>query len=142
MNNGDIITKPGYLKVSSPWSVQVTKKKKFSPNLNQYRNAHYRTLSKVKKDYAKIITDQLDTLDVLPRFNKVSVLFISYPPTRRRTDPDNLVVHLKFAMDAIVSRGVLEDDHYGIVKELKFKFGEIDKENPRVDIILEEYVDD
>ena len=46
LNN--IYMKPDFV---IPISVQQTKKKRFSLNLNQYRNAHFRTLSTVKKRY-------------------------------------------------------------------------------------------
>lgn len=129
-----------YLKVSSPWKMAVTKKKYFSPNINQYRNAHYFTLSKAKKLYAEEIIRQVRESTI--RFNRVNIRLLVYPPTRRRVDLDNLIIHLKFALDALVSQDILKDDNYTIVKDINFQFKKIDKENPRVEIILEECLND
>lgn len=130
----------GDLRIDSPWSIQVSKKKRFSPNLNQYRNAHHYTLSKAKRMYSEIVREQLPL--VRPRFSKVTVTLIVYPPTKRRIDPDNVIIHCKFVMDAIVDEHIIEDDSFEFVKNTQIRFGEIDKNNPRVEIIIMESTDE
>lgn len=121
--------------VVAPWTVPVSKNRSFSPNLNQYRNAHYQVLAKAKREYAKLISDQLKGIEP---FKKVMVTLIAYPPTARDFDNDNLAPHMKFALDAIVRHGILEDDNYKIVVETRHRVGAIDKENPRVEFLIEE----
>ena len=122
-------------KLIGPWSIPVSKKKGFSPNLNQYRNAHYRTLSKAKRMYAEALLDQLKGVEP---FEKVQVTLIAYPPSKRDIDCDNLAPHMKFAMDAVVKAGILKDDNYKIIVKTIHYVGYVDKENPRVEFILEE----
>ena len=128
-------SKPRKLVIVGPWSIQVSKKKNFSPNLNQYRNAHHFTLSKAKREYARFIKEQLSDIEPMKR---VMVTLIAYPPTGRNFDNDNLAPHMKFCLDAIVTSGVLEDDNYRIVVETRHRVGGIDKENPRVEFHIEE----
>lgn len=123
------------LVITAPWTIPVSKKRNFSPNLNQYRNAHYQVLAKAKREYAKAIQDQLVNIEP---FEKVMVTLVAYPPTARDFDNDNLAPHMKFALDAIVHNRILEDDNYRIVVETRHKVGGIDKENPRVVFIIEE----
>lgn len=127
--------KPRKLVLQGPWSVKVSKKRNFSPNLNQYRNAHHFTLSKAKREYAKEIKEQLSGIEPM---NKVVVTLVAYPPTARDFDNDNLAPHMKFCLDAVVTSGILEDDNYRIVVETRHRVGAIDKENPRVEFHIEE----
>lgn len=123
------------LKIIGPWKIWTSKKRSFIPNLNQYRNAHHFTLSKAKIEYAKAIEDQLQGIEP---FEKVQVTLIAYPPSKVLFDPDNLAPHMKFALDAIVSAGILPDDNYTIVIRTIHEVGEIDKVNPRVEFLIEE----
>lgn len=121
--------------VVGPWSIPVSKKKNFTPNLNSYRNAHHMVLAKAKREYAKIIKEQLK--DVEP-FERIQVTLTAYPPTARAFDPDNMAPHIKFTLDAIVDMRVIEDDNYKFVVRTIHEVGGIDKENPRVEIKIEE----
>lgn len=123
------------LVITGPWLVKTSKKKNFSPNLNQYRNAHHFTLSKAKVLYSEEIKKQLEGIEP---FKKVQVTLIAYPPTNRKFDVDNLVPHMKFALDAIVTMGVLEDDNYTIVVRTIHEVREVDNKNPRVEFLIEE----
>lgn len=123
------------LRIVGPWTVKQSAKKKFSPNLNQYRNAHYQTLSKVKREYAKLIYPQLEGVEPL---GKVVVTLVAYPPNKRLFDCDNLSPHMKFFLDALVTAEVLVDDNYTVVVRTLHEVGGIDKENPRVEFIVEE----
>lgn len=123
------------LKLIAPWTIPISSKKSFSPNLNQYRNAHYQTLSKAKRNYAEHLQDQLVGMEPM---GKVQVTLVAYPPTKRLFDNDNLAPHMKFALDAVVRAGILEDDNYEVVVQTIHKVGGIDKDNPRVEFIIEE----
>ena len=123
-------------KVQSPLSVQITKNKKFSLNLNQYRNSPYFTLNTAKVNYKQTVLPQLKEL---PKFTKVKLTYIFYPKDRRRYDVSNVCsVVDKFFSDALVETGHLEDDDYSHISDVLYCFGSIDKENPRVDVLIED----
>lgn len=124
--------------ISSPLDVPVTKTtgKKFILNLNNYRNTHFQTLNKAKKVYKELISQSILGL---PAFNKIKLEFTLYPRTNRLTDLDNVCsVHNKFFADALVELGKLPDDTYKHIVECNYKFGSVDKMNPRVDITITE----
>lgn len=124
-----------HIVLTGPWAVKTSKKKNFSPNLNQYRNAHHFTLSKAKKLYAAQITEQLSEIEP---FKKVQVTLIAYPPTNRKFDLDNLAPHMKFMLDALVTAGILEDDDYTYVVRTVHEVRAVEGDNPRVEFLIEE----
>ena len=66
-----------------------------------------------------------------------------YYPTNRQFDIDNYAsVLAKFTNDALVEGGILIDDSYKYVPKIIFKFGGIDKENPRCEVELKEIKDE
>lgn len=56
-----------------------------------------------------------------------------YPKSARRSDLSN---KCESVMDLLVDSGVLTDDNWYVVPELKMKFGGVDKSNPRASVIL------
>jgi len=54
-----------------------------------------------------------------------------YLPDRRRTDLSNKVESIN---DLFVKYGLLEDDNWEIIKELKVSWMGVDRENPRCEI--------
>lgn len=123
-----------------PITIQIGRKK-FPLNLNFYRNAHYQTLNKMKVLFAELISTQLQSL---PKFKEISLIYTLYPKTHRLCDVANICTVVdKFFCDALVSAKKIEDDNYTFLKNIQYKFGNIDKENPRVtvQIIGEEYAD-
>ena len=122
-----------------PLSVPVTSRKHWILNMNNYRNAHHQTLAKAKKVYAKLLSAQIRDL---PWFAKAEVYFTLYPSSKRRTDLSNVCsIHDKFAMDAIVTGGKLDDDNMTIVVGSHYRPGTIDRKNPRVELELVEVVE-
>lgn len=122
--------------IHSPLWTQQSKTKKFYLNLNVYRNAHFHTLNKAKVEYKKLVKDQIL---LLPKMDKIRVSYWLYPKTKRRTDLGNIIsIHQKFFEDALVEFGIIPDDSYEHVIQSAMAFGELDKENPRVDIFIEE----
>jgi hypothetical protein len=47
----------------------------------------------------------------------------------------------KFTHDALVEFEILEDDNYNFVNEIVYKFGGVDKDNPRCDVVIIEQDD-
>lgn len=84
--------------------------------------------------------DAIESLQLQFKGYKVSgypvpVTLEFYYGSRRRKDLDNGAGGV---MDALVQAGVLEDDNYNFVNCLVLKHGGYDKENPRVEIYLDE----
>ena len=123
-------------KVVSPLNIDISKNKRFTLNLNVYRNAHYFTLNKVKHRYKEILLPQLEQL---PRFNHITLEYVLYPRTKVLCDVANICCIVdKFFCDALVETKHLEDDNYTVIKDISYKFGARDKVNPRVDIYINE----
>ena len=103
------------------------KKKKYSLNLNTYRNLHYQVNNALKikvKDYIKEII--LHKKELLYISEPVEIEYIIYPGSKRRMDLDNTVVIAKYTQDALVELGILVDDDYKHVVNISFRFGGLD----------------
>ena len=58
-----------------------------------------------------------------------------YPGSARIFDLGNVLpVVGKFAEDALIALGVISDDSYKIIRSIEYRIGEIDRENPRVEL--------
>ena len=122
--------------VVAPLYVWATKKKKFHFNLNVYRNSHFFTMNKAKADTKAVLKNQILAL---PKFNKVRLTFTLFPKTKRLCDLDNIhSIICKFFQDALVEYEKIPEDNYLFIPEVDFRFGEVDKTNPRIEIQLEE----
>jgi len=117
------------VKINLPLEVYYSKKKKFILNLNNYRNAHYRILSNAKKIYADNLIDRIN----YPKYKEPVVLtYTYYAKSKRRLDVSNPCSIIdKFTCDALVKAGVLEDDSSKQIKKVVYKYGGVDKDNPR-----------
>lgn len=125
-------------KVSSPLKVYYGKKvlRAFSLNLNVYRNYNRFKLGTVKKNYYQIMKPQIEHL---PKFRKLKLEYVLYAGSRHKQDLMNICsITDKFFCDCLVIDRKIKDDDYTIIPEIKFRFGGIDKNNPRVDIFLKE----
>ena len=108
--------------------------KHFYINLNQYRNADFFTLNKAKALFKEMVQDQINQL---PAFEWVTMKYILFPGSYREMDTNNVCsIAEKFFSDALVESGKLEDDNYQFLKETTFSFGEVNPQNPRVELHL------
>jgi len=120
--------------ISLPLRIPISKKKKFSLNLNYYRNAHYQELNKAKNKFTELV---LDKIKHLPKMEGCSLEYVLYPANRQRCDVSNVCSVIdKFFTDALVTCNRLEDDNYKLVPKVKYSFGAVDPENPRCDVII------
>lgn len=120
--------------ISLPLRVPISKKKKFPLNLNHYRNAHYRDLSRAKNKFTELV---LDKLQHLPEMEGCLLEYVLYPATRQRCDVSNVCSVIdKFFSDTLVTCNRLEDDNYKLVPKVKYTFGAVDPNNPRCDVII------
>ena len=121
-------------KVVLPLRIQLSKNNWFSINLNSYRNAHYQLLNKTKILFKESIENQLEPL---PYFNSCKLFYVLYPKTKHLQDIANICsIADKFFCDAMTEMGKWDDDNYEIVKEVNYRFGSIDKDNPRVEVFI------
>ena len=124
--------------ISLPLFLEVgTKtKKRYYINLNGYRNWCYRVSNVLKQQYKQEVEEVISTL---PNMNKISMTYYIYYPNNRVIDLDNIgSISAKFFQDALVSYGKIIDDNYKFITDIKFEFGGVDKDNPRVDVLIKE----
>ena len=120
--------------------IGVNKKKTYYLNLNGYRNWQFQLNNQLKKTFKIKVANTIRSLTPVTKVCKVT--YTIYYPTKRLFDIDNIgSVITKFTHDALVEFDILEDDNYKCVSEIVYKFGGIDKENPRCDVELEELKD-
>ena len=62
-----------------------------------------------------------------------STELIFYPSTKRKFDLTNKAESI---MDLLVDAGIIKDDNYTIIPQIKLQFGSQDKTNPRAEIFL------
>lgn len=124
------------MKFSVPLKVKVSKNKHFILNLNNYRNAYYRTLNNAKQNFTDIILSM-----ALPRqtFDKIRIHYKIYPPSNRLYDGNNIICIVnKFLEDALVKRGIIKDDNIKHVSCYTWQPMPPDKDNPRVEVEIED----
>lgn len=123
----------GLEKIIVPLQTQIGKKK-ISLNLNVYRNLHYHLLNQAKINFKNEIKAQLNQL--LP-ISKCTLTYTFFFKDKRERDISNYgSVISKFFEDALVELNILEDDNYNFIPEITFRFGGIDKLNPRCEITI------
>lgn len=102
--------------------------------MNWYRNAHYLESAKIKKLLAAFIHDQIEGVELE---TPCTVSYQVFKPTKRRLDKMNVIaVTSKFVLDALSEAGVWEDDNDDFVKTETILPTELDRENPRVEVIF------
>jgi Holliday junction resolvase RusA-like endonuclease len=122
--------------VNLPYFLTIGKKR-YSCNLNQYRNAHYRLTNAMKKQFKDEITN--DVLDLPENMQQVKIHYRVFYENKRKFDLDNVVsVISKFAQDALVELGRLPDDNYEHIVQITGTFGGVDRDNPRVEMRIKE----
>lgn len=132
--------------IELPLSVTLPRKRKadmvYRLNLNVYRNTHYHTLNQAKQLYkdqvaAAIYEQKVQPLEGVLRFD-----YCVYGKTRRAFDIANvLCVVEKFTDDALIELGIIPEDNFNYLPEVRYIFGGIDKHNPRVELTAYEYHD-
>ncbi len=133
------------MKLILPLFVDIPHKKspdkRFYLGLNPYRNTHFQTLNKAKKLYAdevkKIVLasagenwEKAKTIVSPFRF-----VYTIYPATGRKFDLANVLpIIQKFTDDALIDLGIISDDSWKVIKAIDYRFGEIDRINPRCEL--------
>ena len=113
-----------------PLSVYVGRKK-YTINLNYYRNWHKFVNNKIKEEYQRLVYDLLPKV----KYKKIKLVFTFFPSSKRKIDRSNILsIHEKFFCDALVKAGIIEDDNDSFIESSFYKSGNIDKDDPRVEI--------
>ena len=126
------------MKIILPLSVTLPRKTKddkvFTLNLNIYRNCHHFVLNQAKiawKDIVKQSMPQNMIVDCSP----FKFVYTVFPNSGRKFDLANVLsIVQKFTDDALIEFGVIPDDNYKVIPIIVYKFGKVDKENPRVEL--------
>ena len=125
------------MKFISPLKILKSKVRQFVLNLNQYRNTHYRVLNTCKINYKLHMKEQIKKAK---RYDKAIFVYKVFEGSKRRYDLGNVCsVHQKFFEDALVEYGKLPDDNYKYLPLVIYNKGNLDRENPRVEIDVFEY---
>lgn len=114
------------------------------PGLNEYTEAnrkHHRVGAKMKKRAQEAIDWQV--LSQLGRRRITRPVYIRYRwyEKNRRRDPDNVAFAKKFINDSLVTLKILPNDGWANVVGFSDAF-DVDKDNPRIVVELEEVGDD
>tara|TARA_R110002126_G_scaffold8054_2_gene38702 strand:- start:260 stop:655 length:396 start_codon:yes stop_codon:yes gene_type:complete len=127
-------------KIISPLFVTLPRKtvkdKRIALNMNTYRNLHHRISNDAKKAYSEALREQLEDLSIQ---TPVEITYKVYKASKRRLDKMNVIsVVSKFLLDSITEYGCWEDDNDDYVKTETILPTELDRENPRVEVIIKE----
>ena len=115
---------------------KTKKDNKILVGMNWYRNAHYRNSNLVKQHYHKLIYSKVTQSQKLK--DKYMVSYMLYP-SNSNCDLMNVVSVIdKFLNDALQDSGVVINDNIKFYKHMLATVKEIDKINPRIEIIIEE----
>lgn len=97
--------------------------------------SHWSKGSKLKREYTDDVHWQLKIQHIKPVQGK-AVLTITFYEKDNRRDADNIYGGLKYLLDGMVQAGIVKDDTRQYVEPI-IKPIEIDKINPRVEVIIE-----
>lgn len=134
-------------KLSSPISITLPRKTKKDKicylNLNNYRNWNFILSNQLKKKYKEIISDLLSSSDISINTSKnIQIIYTFFSKNKIRKDIANCCSVIdKFFTDALVELGYIEDDSTDYIDCVIYRFGGVDKENPRCDITITDIID-
>jgi len=129
------------MKIILPLSISIPRKtkddKKFTLNLNIYRNTHHFVLNKAKELWKDVVRNALNSSETLnPPFH---FTYTIYQSSGRAFDVSNVCSIIdKFTADALQEFGVIPNDNYKYIPIITYKYGGIDKENPRAELEIKE----
>ena len=128
---------PTSFTISLPMVLQLgtRKKKNYWLTLNNYRNWQYIVNNNLKKKFKEEITPLLPTG---VKYDKFYLHYTMYPPDNRQRDINNVCSTIdKFFADALVAAGLVPDDNMNHLLKCIYEVGEVDPDNPRVEVTVE-----
>jgi len=127
-------------KIISPLYIDLPRKtkkdKRVYLNLNTYRNLNFIVNNQVKKTYLESLRSQLEGLEIQ---TPVEIEYKVYKATKRLLDKMNVVsIVSKYLLDAITELNCWQDDNDKFVKKETILPTELDRDNPRVEVLIKE----
>lgn len=113
---------------------KTMKDKRYYINMNTYRNLHHRVNGMLKKKYLEAVREQLEGVKIE---TPCEIIYRVIKPTKRRLDKMNVIsVTSKYLLDAITELNCWEDDNDDFVKKETILPTEYEKNNGRVEILI------
>ncbi|GCL71776.1 hypothetical protein PN4B1_16810 [Paenibacillus naphthalenovorans] len=106
--------------------MQTIRVNEFPPTLNELNNMHFMKRAKLKEKWENIVSKACMEYGVMP-IQKASITLEFWFPDKRRRDPDNYSFSAKFLLDGLVKAGVLPDDSFNEITELRIIKGGVSK---------------
>lgn len=107
----------------------------FHPSLNEYMNLHYKSLNRTKQNWRDFIIYILKKRNLAGmHIEKCRITYRTFFKQNRRHDLDNITP--KFIFDGFVEADFIVDDDLKHIVSLTTEGG-IDKNNPRIEFIVE-----
>lgn len=127
-------------KIISPLYIDLPRKtkkdKRVYLNLNTYRNLNFIVNNQVKKTYLESLRSQLEGLEIQ---TPVEIEYKVYKASKRLLDKMNVVsIVSKYLLDAITELNCWQDDNDKFVKKETILPTELDRDNPRVEVLIKE----
>lgn len=94
------------------------------PTLNEVRRMHHMQQAQAKKKWEQIVMIEAKVQKLQPVENPVIVTYRFHFVDARRRDPDGYAYSAKAIQDGLVKGGILPDDNFRFVKELRIAEGE------------------
>lgn len=107
------------------------------PTLNEIRRMHHFKQAAQKKCWEHVISVEAKVQKLQPVSGPVIITYRFHFKDNRRRDPDGYAYSAKSIQDGLVKSGILPDDNFSIVKELRIAEGERRK-TPGITIEIEE----
>ena len=94
------------------------------PTLNELKRMHYHTQSLSKKEWERVVSIEILKQKLKAAKPPVIITYRFHFRDKRRRDPDGYAYSAKSIQDALVRSGILPDDNFSVVKELRIAEGE------------------
>lgn len=112
------------------------KGKKYHLNLNNYRNWHYQTNNAIKKTFCEAQKSILSTVKLK---TPIEISFTLFRGSNRKIDKANVLsIVEKFFCDSLTHYQCIPDDSDEYIKSTHYHSGGLDRENPRVRILIKQ----
>ena len=126
------------MKIDSPLLIILPRKtkadKKIYLNLNVYRNLHFIVNNQAKEKYNELMI-WLRGIKFKP---PVKITFTLFKKSKRKVDRANILsIVEKFFCDALTHYQCIPDDSDEYIESTHYCTGGIDKNNPRVEIVID-----
>jgi len=124
---------PLYLKIG-----KTEKSKKYSLNLNGYRNWHFQVSNGLKVKFKEYVQSKINTSN--SHLGVIEIYYTIFNKDARKSDVMNWTAVVdKFFQDCLSEMGYVEDDNWQFIKKVTSEYGGIDRKNPRIEASILAY---